>query len=309
MFKLQHLQEIVQVVIHHNQTNLKFTQLSGKTINDAISIFDNYLSKKLNFTHTTAIIFSEEIAKEGVNFYLNFFINNSQIRPTCKVLISSDTAVSALENVTSSEETFSAKLYEFIIDSADYTGYSVNPKLTDFYYNINSDFGSSVTTYAVITDKMLQDIGIAVFKGDKLICNLEVLDSIAYSLINNSITNCTVTIPNPREENEYIDVLVSPRKKSKITVNIVNNVPNIKINGYFNLAVQSINTSVNYSSPESIKEIENATKAYLEQITYDFLYRITRQYNVDICNFKNIASSNYLTLDDFRQSKLERDLL
>ena len=35
------------------------------TITSGISAFDNYLSKKLRFSHCSAVIFSEEIAKEG----------------------------------------------------------------------------------------------------------------------------------------------------------------------------------------------------------------------------------------------------
>ena len=43
-------------------------------------------------------------------------------------------AVLKLEKVSSSGESFSSRLYEFIINSTDYTGYSIISNLGDFFY-------------------------------------------------------------------------------------------------------------------------------------------------------------------------------
>lgn len=99
------------------------------SINSGISILDNFLSKKLNFSHCSAIIFSEELAKLGIEQYINTFSNSFEIRPNSQIIISNTSSKEALECISNSSEPFSAKLYEFIINSVEYTGYSIDPEL------------------------------------------------------------------------------------------------------------------------------------------------------------------------------------
>lgn len=282
-------------------TESKIYTTEAMNLTSGISIFDNYLSKKLNFSHCSAVIFSEDIAKEGVNSYITTLANNSEIRPTCKIIVSNTTAVDALECISNSDETFSSKLYEFIVDSADYTGYSINPEIVDFLYDINSEFPSAVATYAMISDDILQNVGIAVFEGDKFVDNLDVLDSVAYSIITNNINLCTITIPDPFFTDEYLDLTISPKKDTSINIDLVNGYPYIQINCYFECSLNSMNDYYNYESTKNIEIIENAVNEYLENLILDFLYKISQEYNLDICDFKNIISSNYLTLDEFNK--------
>lgn len=280
-------------------TESKIYTTEAINITSGISVFDNYLSKKLNFSHCSAIIFSEDIAKDGVDSYITTFANNSEIRPTCKIIVSNTTAKEALECISNSDEIFSSKLYEFIVDSADYTGYSINPQIVDFLYDINSEFPCAVATYALVSDDILQNVGIAVFEGDKFVDNLDVMDSIAYSLITNNINICTITIEDPFYSGEYIDLTISPKKDTNIKIDLVNGYPYIQIDCFFECSINSMNDYFNYESSENIEILETAVNQYIEQITLDFLYKISQKYNLDICNFKNNISSNYLTVDEF----------
>ncbi len=274
-------------------------------LSSGISVLDNYLSKKLNFSHCSAVIFSEELAKDGINSYITTLSNNSEIRPTCKIMISSTTASEALECVSNSDENFSSKLYEFIIDSANYTGYSINPQIVDFFYEMNSEFPSPVATYAKITDGILQNVGIAIFEEDKFVDNLDVLDSIAYSLITNNINICTITITDPFFPDKYIDLSISPKKDTKIDIELINGYPYIKINAYFECSINSMNDYFNYESNENIKILENAVNNYIKDLCLNFLYKISNKYNLDICNFKNYISSKYLTIDEYNKINWE----
>lgn len=171
---------------------------------NGVSIFNNYLSKKLNFSHCSAIIFSEEFAKDGIGDYINIFANNPEIRPTCKVIISDSEAEKTLECISNSHENFSAKLYEFIINSSEYTGFSINPELNDVFYTLTSNAKNMVATYARISeDNILQNTGVAIFDGDKFIDSLCVIDSICYSIITNQLNSCVLSIREPINRRNY----------------------------------------------------------------------------------------------------------
>ena len=200
------------------------------SIDSGISILNNFLSKKINISHCSAIIISQEVATEGVKEYINSLGNNPEIRPTCNIIISSTTGLDALEKISESSENFSSRFYEFLKSSAKYTGYSIAPELSEFFYCLNFGENSSIATYANVSDETLQNTGIAIFNKDKYINNLTVLDSISFSLITDRLKESTVSIPNPKDPSKLIDVLIKQNKSPKIDCNIVNSYPFIKIN-------------------------------------------------------------------------------
>ena len=275
--------------------------VEASSLNSGISEFNNYLSKKINLSHCSAVIFSEEIAKDGISSYITTLANNSEVRPTCKIIICDSTANETLEYVSNSDENFSARLYEFIVDSADYTGYSVSTEILDFLCNINSENACSTATYAFISDEALQDIGIALFDENKFITNLSATDSIAYSIITNNLNTCTISIDDPFFEDEILDITISPKKDTKINVTIIENQPYIEILGNFECSISSMNEYYNYETSENISIIEEEINSYLEEICFNFLYNISHEYGLDICNFRNVVSSNYLTIEEFEK--------
>ena len=199
------------------------------TIDSGISILNNFLGRKINISHCSAIIFSEEIAKEGIKQYINALGNNSEIRPTCNIIVSSTTSLDALEKISNSNENFSSRFYEFLENSAKYTGYSTTPELSEFFYSLNFGEDSALATYATVSDEAIQNTGIAVFKKGKFISNLSVLNSISYSLISGRLESATISIKNPRNEEQLIDVLIKQIKKPEIKCNIINSYPFIEL--------------------------------------------------------------------------------
>lgn len=270
------------------------------SIDSGISILNNYLSKKINLSHCSAIIFSEELAKIGVKQYINTLGNNSEIRPTCNIIISSTTSLEALECISNSNEKFSSKFYEFIKTSAKYTGYSITPELSEFYYCLNYGKNSAIATYAYISDNTIQNTGVAIFDNEKFIKDLSVLDAIAFSLITNRLESATISVKNPKDPNQLIDISIRQIKNPNISCDIVNNYPFIKINftiEYNILSSYNFNTDL-FSGNELL---ENAVNSYIQEMISNFLYEISHKYNVDICNFGNKLSENYPTLDEFKQ--------
>ncbi|MBR1539838.1 MAG: hypothetical protein IJ629_01430 [Clostridia bacterium] len=199
------------------------------SIDSGISILNNFLSKKLNLSHCSAIIVSEELAKNGVKPYINALANNSEIRPTCNIIISNKTSLEALEQISNSNENFSSKFYEFIKSSARYTGYSITPELSEFFYCINYGTNSAIATYAYLSENTIQNTGVAVFREDRFLADLSVLDAVSYSIITDRLESSTISIKNPKNPDQLIDVLIKQIKSPNISCSLVNHYPFIKI--------------------------------------------------------------------------------
>ena len=300
----------VQIASNSSESSEKETSQSSTSniytvpcysIDSGLSILNNYLSKKLNLSHCSAIIFSKEIAQNGIKNYINSLGNNLEIRPTCNIIISSTTGLEALETISSSNEQFTSKFYEFIKNSAKYTGYSINPELSEFFYCINMKTSPAIATYATISNETIQNTGIAIFNGDKLLDDLTVLDSVSYSLIANRLEGATLTIKNPINSYELIDVEIEQIKNPSISCYLINNYPYIEINLYLEYSLLSSSYSIDTKTSNGNNLLKGAINKYIQEIVLSFLYETSHKYNVDLCNFRNIISSNYLTLDEFNK--------
>ncbi|HEX3030425.1 MAG TPA: Ger(x)C family spore germination C-terminal domain-containing protein [Clostridia bacterium] len=70
---------------------------SSKTVFDAIREFTHETSNKLYVAHTQVIILGRDIAPDGVQKYLDFFMRSHETRPTTIILVSDSTACEVLD--------------------------------------------------------------------------------------------------------------------------------------------------------------------------------------------------------------------
>ena len=295
------------------------------SISSGIALINSHISKKVNLSHCQQIVFSEELAAIGLSEYLDTFANNVEIRTDCAIVISKANAKDYLKNVKPSLETLTARYYESTLDTNDYTGYTVNVKLAEFYSAVKDDYSEACAILGGINTKhytntakinadytagenpvsdsdVIETLGIAVFSGDKLVGELTGLDSICHLIINNDLDQCTLSIPNPFENNRYIDLLITSTKKTKCSVDIINNSPLVNINVHLIGYGLSLDSNTYYNTEESLSKIQEYAEKYIQTKLENYLYNTSLKYNSDISGFGKYAVKNYLTLDEWQKS-------
>lgn len=275
--------------------------VEADTIDSGISILNNYLNKKINLSHCSAIIFSEELAKKGIGSLINSLANNQEIRPNTYILVSNQKASDILEKVSNSGENFSSRFYEYIINSVNYTGYSVKTTFSDLLSEINDESGDAKALYTFVSEDNIQNIGLAIFKNDYMVGHTSAMDSIAHLLLTDDLEECEITINNPFDENSKIDLEIGIMKNSDIDVEIINNTSFITCDIFITAEIASSGKHFDYTSSENIETVERATEKYLKDIITDYLYTLSKEYNSDILNFKNMYSRKCLTNQDFEK--------
>lgn len=282
-------------------TSSKIYTVEGETINSCFAILNNYLSKQLNFSHCSALVLSEKIATQNIEEIFSTLGNNTEIRGTCDVLVSSGSAYDVLDKVSNSGEGFSSRLFDYLINSSEYTGFSLSSNTFSEIYKSIKDEYSQVSTVNTIIDKgNIQIIGATVFKDNKMVGKIGILDTLSHLLVTNKLNKCTLTFDSPFRSDEKVDMEITKLyKKSSINVSLVNNSPFIEIDIYPKCYIRSSGKKYDYTTTKNIEKLENATNAYLENIVKNYLYVITKKYNSDIVGFGKKLSSKYLTLDEF----------
>lgn len=275
--------------------------VEAKTIDEGINILDNYLSKPINLSHCSALILSEKLAKQGVQTYIHTLSNNTELRHSCHILISSSTAYDVMEKVSNSGEVFSARLYDYLTTTSNYTGYSIESTFGEFFQALNTDYYEASTAYTLVSDNTIQSDGIAIFKDEFMVGHLDVLDSIAHLIVTNKLDNCIITTENPFQKDEYMDLDITLYKNTEINIEVINGTPLISIKVYPEGTIKSSGSTFNYINDGNISDVENSVNNYFDNILKNYLYSITKTYNSDIAGFSWIYKSKFLTEEDFKK--------
>ncbi len=333
-----------------DSSQIVLTSCEANSMFSGLNLLNSYIGKEINLAHCSVIVFSEEIAKEGISSEIYSLINNEEIRSSANIVVTNCKAYDYINNSKPNLENLTSKYFDTFDITSKLTGYFSNITLGDFFNNlsesnsdpiavlgglnstarseenksssnsseesssssnsgnsgnINGEASNSNSSSQDVEEQEKQDIetnqnnlvagkssivgrrgtedlGLAIFSGDKYIGELTVWESICHSLITNSIDTCIISVEDPLVENKQLEIQLSPNKKSKITSNIENGDININIELNLIANIISLNSNINYEDTDTINKISTATQNRLNDELNKYFDKIARKYNVDI---------------------------
>lgn len=323
-----------------DSSQIVLTSCEANSMFSGLNLLNSYIGKEINLAHCSVVVFSEEIAKEGISSEIYSLINNEEIRSSANIVVTNCKAYDYINNSKPNLENLTSKYFDTFDITSKLTGYFSNITLGDFFNNlsesnsdpiavlgglnstarseesssssnsgnsdnINGETSNSNSSSQDIEDQEKQEIettqnnlvagkssivggrgtenlGLAIFSGDKYIGELTVWESICHSLITNSIDTCIISVEDPLVENKQLEIQLSPNKKSKITSNIENGAININIELNLIANIISLNSNINYENTDTINKISTATQNRLNDELNKYFDKTARKYNVDI---------------------------
>lgn len=333
-----------------DSSQIVLTSCEANSMFSGLNLLNSYIGKEINLAHCSVVVFSEEIAKEGISSEIYSLINNEEIRSSANIVVTNCKAYDYINNSKPNLENLTSKYFDTFDITSKLTGYFSNITLGDFFNNlsesnsdpiavlgglnstarseenksssnsseesssssnsgnsgnINSEASNSNSSSQDVEEQEKQDIetnqnnlvagkssivggrgtedlGLAIFSGDKYIGELTVWESICHSLITNSIDTCIISVEDPLVENKQLEIQLSHNKKSKITSNIENGDININIELNLIANILSLNSNINYEDTDTINKISTATQNRLNDELNKYFDKIARKYNVDI---------------------------
>lgn len=298
------------------------------SISTGINLFNSYLGKEINLSHCKVLVISEELASEGVNEYLYTLANNIQFRTDSSIIISKCDASSYLEYSTPQLDKISARYYEIAPSSSEYTGYTENITINEFFSSTTDSFSEAVAILGSINTEGMQNadnassdtdsyytagqtpisgepgvetMGLAVFNGDKLVGELDGFESICHLIISNKLKNAQVRIPSPIPELDYIDLYIELDGNTKNSVELVNGSPYISSQIKITAKMQSMNKNIDLKDDAIVSKIEASAKSFLEKHIIDYLYKTSKTLRSDIDSFGLYALKYFTTQAEWEE--------
>lgn len=311
------------------------TTIECSSIESGINILNDYLSKEVTLRHCKVLVFSEELVSESIFPYLNSLFNDVDLRPTCSIFISRSDTTSFLTASGTHFQGLTAKSYELTSESIRYNGYIANSRLGTFFSSVHDTFSQGFATLVSVnnsdTTKQVSDLvpsinaigsnsnsnhlagestvnlnqdsaehlGIAVFKRGQFVGELTALETLCHLFVTNKLDEAHVAIPDPFQNDQYLDILLSSKRKTKNKVRIINGSPFIQVDIALEAKLLSINSKEDYSSEEITQLIEDYASRYFKQNTLEYLYTTAKIYQSDIAGFGSKAASHFLFWDDW----------
>ena len=107
--------------------------INATSITSAINLLNAYIGKQVNLSHCKVVVFSDKLAKKGINAEVSELMNNIQVRPSMNIIICKGNALEYIQKSTSQLEKILTKYYDIFPNSSEYTGYTSNIKIGEFY--------------------------------------------------------------------------------------------------------------------------------------------------------------------------------
>lgn len=142
-----------------NNGNTLFETVEAPSILEGINLLGSVTTRRISLVHTKTIIFSEAVAKEGIQDYLAPIARFREIRRTMQVVICRGSAEEFIKNNNTLIGESTAKAMELAATQSNYSGYFPERSFQDFYSGVISPYKQSYAVYSGLNEfKKLQPL-------------------------------------------------------------------------------------------------------------------------------------------------------
>lgn len=127
------------------------------------------------------------------------------------------------------------------------------------------------------------------------------LKQLPFLNIRNQIERFLISIPDPLNNDDYLDIYMSPVKTTEIKVDTSTTTPYVSVKLKFDGRIYSMSENAKYLSPEILDKISSTCNSYLQSTFKDYLYKTSKDFKSDINNFWNISFENFFTDKEFKE--------
>ena len=274
----------------------KMIETTGTTIFDAVRNAKKRVMNKLYFSNAEVIIISKDIAKSiGIKSVINWFVRDAELRETINLIISDEKKAKDVLEGCVVDGTSTAFEVKKIVESDNIVTSST--KSVELYKAYNAIESKTQALVLPLFSKVKNDnkeaveaTGLAVFKKDKQIGDLNAVESKYYLFINNSIKGGILPLKydskNDTSNNVSLEISNSTTTKSfsykdgKIKLFILTNTEVFL--GEFDEQDHSLDET-------DIGKIEKEAEKMLKKNMLKVIEKSKKKFKHDIFGFSNIV--------------------
>ena len=266
---------------------------TGDSMFSIIRDFTHKSNRKLYWPHNKVIIFGHSLAEQGVEEHLDFFVRDQETRLEVLMLVAEDKASEVLDVNPKLEKIPSVGISD-LMDSQAANSQTTLIQLNQFTTRLMSRTTAPIAPIIQILgkgdQKELAVSGTAVFKKDKLVGQMNKKETRGLLWVIDKVKSGIIDISCPDQDGTVnLEIIHS---KSKITSEINDNKPYIKIEVKEEGNLASQTCSANLVSPDAVATLEELESAAIEDEIKSALSK-AKKLNADIFGFGEIMHKKH----------------
>ncbi len=270
------------------EPNIRVVEVSGRTLLEALDNIKKKTSLNPVYSQNMIILMGEDVAKSGVNNFIDFFIRHCETRPKVKLCVCSGDASDILKAKDGDKTVKASNIHDLIPDEL---GSDVMHFVGDVYGKISDPYVAWLDLSENSGSKEIVFKGVGLFHDDVLDEFLENDDAFGFMIFKGipNFSSCVV-------KNDYFGEVTCSVTNSdiKTTPEIdENSYPVFKINISVDISAFAFDSDYKTNASESdIKGLEKSIEAKLGSIYESLLKKITSA-NIDALGFGKVMRNSH----------------
>lgn len=309
--------------------------VEASSILEGINLLNTAATRRISFVHTKMVIFSEEMAREGVKDYLQPIARFRETRRIMQIIVCKGTAESFIrENKTQIGESL-AKAMELASKQSENSGYYPEVSFQEFYTASISPYRQAIAVYAGINDfktikplegenveknsplrtefnmlpggvprkgsRKMEFVGTAVFNGDKMVGSLSSYETRYFLMTTGRFKRGILTIEDASSPGDAIPLDIRLGRQPKVKAYFENGVPVVNIRLSVEADLGAIQSRIAYEKVNKIKDLNKHIESILERGIEKTITKTQQEWNTDIFGFGKKIAHNFSTVTEFEQ--------
>lgn len=289
----------------------------GRNVSMCYVNLQQRLQNELFLGHTRVLVISEDLAREGLSRYMNFFRNNPEFRRLSYLLISENKAEDLLNTFPKTANLQAIYLMNLIEDEIQR---QTMPDLPFIEIAIR-DVTSGVDPIAVLisSDKetgIIKYSGLAVFRGDRMVGKLDVEETWSYlQLAEGKLSGLEVVRDVESEIGRLSIVFNDLKRKMRLVLTEKGNFK-FECKLSFEGIIFSQEVPAVYTKEIYLDQLENRVSTEVKREIETVFYKVQQKYNADIFGFGELVKAympeEWKRIEDwheeFKKVELELDV-
>lgn len=294
--------------------------VNAPSIHSAMRQIDSFKSKEIDISHTKLIVFSSELAKEGIQTYIGNLTNANDLRPNVTLCVSRGKASEYLKSVNPVHEMFVEKYFDLIMNKLSKQKKS-DVHLHKVYSNLlrgedsvlplvgtnpaeeeapplqaEDDFSDqSIAGHLThVSENTAEVAGLAAFSGDTMVAELGVFDTILVHLLNENLAPTFFSAQDPRSAQGRM-VTVQLQQEEAVHLSVERKGEKLRITAEVPLGLAYISISESYQTKEDYEVFEEDFAQRLHEGAQALVEKMQTEWECDVFHLGRAARRTVLT--------------
>lgn len=291
-----------------------------------VNMINSFLSRELNYMHTKFMVYSENLAKEGIDTYITAFIRGRQIRRDINIIVSKGSASEFLKASTTVVSAELSKKQENLIQQSKNTGFFIDATYGDFISALKTQYNQPVAILAAVNESStfregegtgevpfktsgdyyagglvrkggsnVELLGTALFDGGKMVGELNGDETRAMLMARGEFSRGFFAVRDPKKSDTTITVEVRKQRGRNVKVRFEKNKPVIDLKVFLEGDILAIQSTIDYEDKKLKPILENTVKDLIKN-QLDRTIQKCQRLNADVFKFGHVAAMSFDTI-------------